>query len=69
MAITTREGKTQTTLPWDSWERPYTLRPPTLWFHDLLHGDGTPYRQREVDIVKALRSAPRRSVPASALSP
>jgi len=63
------DGKTQTTLPWDSWERPYTLRPPTLWFHDLLHGDGTPYRQREVDIIKALRSAPRRSVPAIALSP
>jgi len=59
------EGKTQTTLPWDSWDRPYTLRPPTLWFHDLLHADGSPYRAREADILRALSHAPRRQVPQS----
>ncbi|EIL97904.1 hypothetical protein UUA_13420 [Rhodanobacter thiooxydans LCS2] len=64
------EGRTQTTLPWDSWQRPYTLQPPTLWFHDLLHGDGTPYRQREADILRALSHAPRGVVPeAAALYP
>ena len=28
-------GKTQTDMPWDSWQRPYTLRPPTVWLHDI----------------------------------
>ena len=56
-------GKTQTIMPWDSWQRPYTLRPPTVWFHDLLHADGTPYRPREVAIIKALSAAPKGAVP------
>lgn len=45
-------GKTQTFLPWDSWERP-VLEPP-LWFHDLLHGDGSPYRAGEVTTIREL---------------
>jgi hypothetical protein len=52
-------GKTQTDLPWDSWQRPYTLRPPTLWFHDILRPDGTPYRAREVETIKRLSAAPK----------
>lgn len=56
-------GKTQTIMPWDSWQRPYTLRPPTAWFHDLLHSDGTPYRPREIAIIKALSAAPKGVVP------
>ena len=56
-------GKTQTIMPWDSWQRPYTLRPPTVWFHDLLHADGTPYRPREIAIIKALSAAPKGVVP------
>ncbi len=53
-------GKTQTYLPWDSWERPYTLRPPTIWFHEVFRQDDTPYRQREVDLIRELtgRGAP-----------
>jgi len=46
---------------------PYTQQPPTLWFHDLLHGDGTPYRQREAEILRALSHAPRGVVPAEAV--
>jgi hypothetical protein len=61
------EGKSQTIMPWDSWLRPYTQQPPTLWFHDLLHGDGTPYRQREAEILRALSHAPRGVVPAEAV--
>ncbi len=57
-------GKTQTDLPWDSWQRPYVLRPPVVWFHDLLHPDGAPYRAREVAIIRALSSAPKGVVPA-----
>ncbi|HKR77069.1 MAG TPA: 1,4-beta-xylanase [Rhodanobacter sp.] len=62
-------GKTQTDLPWDSWQRPYTLQPPAIWFHDLLHEDGTPYREREVQIIRALSHSPKGVVPAAALSP
>ncbi|ESQ90144.1 beta-1,4-xylanase [Asticcacaulis sp. AC460] len=47
-------GKSQTNMPWDSWERPYTANPPTLWFHDIFHADGTPYRKAEVDQIKAM---------------
>jgi hypothetical protein len=49
-------GKSQTYLPWDSWQRPYVDRQPTIWFHDVFHPDGTPYRQREVDIIRSLTS-------------
>ncbi|MET0210086.1 MAG: hypothetical protein ABW220_13670 [Burkholderiaceae bacterium] len=45
------DGKSQTRMPWDSWVRPYTLTPPIVWFHDLLHTDGTPYREREVELL------------------
>ncbi len=48
------DGKTQTRLPWDSYQHPYTDREPTVWFHDLFHADGTPYRQREIDIIRTL---------------
>lgn len=56
-------GKTQTDLPWDSWQRPYTLRPPVVWHHELLRPDGTAYRAREIAIIKALSDAPKKAVP------
>ena len=46
-------GKTQTWLPWDSWDRPY-LKPPREWFHDLAFADGRPYRGREIDTIRKL---------------
>jgi hypothetical protein len=49
-------GKSQTYLPWDSWTRPYVLVQPPIWFHDVFHPDGTPYRQREVEIIRSLTS-------------
>lgn len=48
------KGKTQTDMPWDSWEKPYVMRPPILWFHDIFYADGKPYRQAEVDMIKAM---------------
>ncbi len=27
---------------------------PELWFHEIFHPDGTPYRQEEVDLIKSL---------------
>jgi hypothetical protein len=50
------QGKIQTNYPWDSWERPYTLQQPVVWFHDLIKPDGTPYRQRESEIFRGLRT-------------
>jgi hypothetical protein len=47
-------GKTQTYLPWDSWEHPYVLSQPSVWFHEVLRPDGTPYRQAEVDLIRQL---------------
>ena len=47
-------GKTQTNFPWDSWQRPYTQNPPVVWHHDVFHVDGKPYRQAEVDQIRAL---------------
>ncbi|NIJ22438.1 hypothetical protein FHS95_004153 [Sphingomonas naasensis] len=59
------DGKMQTRFPWDSWKKPYTFEEPTIWFHDILHYDGKPYRQAEVDLIKRLASAPKGVVPAS----
>jgi hypothetical protein len=47
-------GKTQTYLPWDSWQKPYVLSQPTVWFHEVFRQDWTPYRQREVDLIRSL---------------
>ena len=47
-------GKTQTNFPWDSWQHPYTEKPPPVWFHDVLHEDGTPYRESEAQLIREL---------------
>jgi hypothetical protein len=47
-------GKTQTYLPWESWQHPYVLDQPPVWFHEVLRPDGTPYRQAEVNLIRKL---------------
>jgi hypothetical protein len=47
-------GKTQTYFPWESWQHPYILDQPPVWFHEVLRPDGTPYRQAEVDLIRRL---------------
>jgi len=47
-------GKTQTYYPWDSWRHPYILDQPIVWFHEVLHPDGTPYREAEVELIRSL---------------
>ncbi|MCI0662834.1 MAG: cellulase family glycosylhydrolase [Acidobacteria bacterium] len=47
-------GKTQTNLPWDSWQKPYIDREPAIWFHEIFYPDGKPYRQEEVDFIREL---------------
>jgi len=51
-------GKSQTYLPWDSWQRPYVLAPPAVWFHDIFYGDGRPYRERETQLIRRLTGSP-----------
>ena len=50
-------GKSQTFLPWDSWEKPYVGRDPKIWFHEVFRIDGTPYMQEEVELIKQLTSS------------
>lgn len=46
------KGRSQTYLPWDSWQHPYISETPTVWFHDVFHEDGTPYRAREAELIR-----------------
>ncbi|WP_435405535.1 1,4-beta-xylanase [Mycolicibacterium komossense] len=55
-------GKTQTFLPWDSWDHPYLL-PPKEWFHDLLLPDGKPYQNEEVNTIRRLTATSVRPGP------
>jgi len=51
-------GKTQTYYPWESWEHPYVKNQPPVWFHEVLHPDGTPYRRAEVELIRQLTGTP-----------
>jgi hypothetical protein len=55
------EGRSQTYLPWDSWQHPYTDREAAIWFHDVFHADGKPYREREIEIIRSLTSGAKGS--------
>lgn len=46
-------GRTQTFMPWDSWDKPYK-KEPDVWFHDLLLPDGRPYRPAEIATIREL---------------
>jgi len=47
-------GKTQTIYPWESWQHPYIMEPPPVWFHDIFRQSGEPYRAEEVRIIRTL---------------
>jgi hypothetical protein len=53
-------GKTQTYLPWDSWQHPYVDHQPPVWHHDILHQDGSPYRAEEVKFIGEMTGAASR---------
>jgi hypothetical protein len=48
------QGKTQTHLPWDSWQRPYVDREPSVWFHEVFRNDGKPYLPEEVEFIRRM---------------
>jgi hypothetical protein len=47
-------GKTQTHIPWDSWNKPYIDREPTPWLHEVFRTGGQPYRTEETDVIRQL---------------
>jgi hypothetical protein len=47
-------GKTQTYLPWDSWDKPYTDRQPEQWFHEIFRTDGSPYKPEETAFIRRM---------------
>ena len=48
------DGKTQTRFPWTSWQVPPREGHEGGWFHDILHSDGRPYREDEVETIRQL---------------
>ncbi len=52
-------GKTQTFLPWDSWQNPYVHRQPPVWFHDIFYANGKPYRPAEVKFIRKMTGKSR----------
>ncbi len=51
-------GRTQTYLPWDSWQQPYTELPAT-WFSDLIHPDGHAHNDDEIRFIQKLAGVAR----------
>lgn len=49
------DGKSQTKYSWDSWTKKYDAEP-KLWFHEVFHTDGTPYKKSETDLIKKITS-------------
>lgn len=48
-------GKSQTYLPWDSWQKPYVNgRVPAVWFHDVFHENGKPYKREETRFIRRI---------------
>jgi len=50
-------GKSQTFLPWDSWQNPYVDRQPSVWFHDIFTADGKPYRPEETAFIREITAS------------
>ena len=46
------DGKSNTKYAWD--EPIADGSEPKLWFHEIFHPDGTPYKQEEVDLIRSL---------------
>lgn len=47
-------GKTQTHLPWDSWENPNIEGLKDAWFHDIFDESGEPHDPSEVEFLRLL---------------
>ena len=47
-------GKSQTYLPWDSWQNPYVNRQPPVWFHDVFKANGDAYKVEEIGFIRGI---------------
>jgi hypothetical protein len=47
-------GKSQTYLPWDSWQHPYVNRQPPVWFHDIFKTNGEAYKADEAAFIRKI---------------
>ncbi len=47
-------GRSQTIYPWDSWVTQYNETSLDLWFHDVLKGDGSPYKETEYKYIQSM---------------
>ncbi len=55
-------GAIADTQQWPAADRkPYTGNPTVVWHHDIFHADGKPYRQAEVDQIRALTDAAQKA--------
>ena len=53
-------GKTQTNLPWDSWQKAYVYgRQPAVWHHEVFQAGGKPYRAQETELMQKLSGRAR----------
>ncbi len=48
-------GKTQTYMPWNSWQQPYKEEP-ELWFHDIFRENGQPFDPAETAFIRSVTS-------------
>jgi hypothetical protein len=48
-------GRTQTIYPWDSWNKQYNEEP-SLWHHDVVWSDGTPFLESEAHYIVNLKA-------------
>jgi len=53
------KGKTQTHLPWSSWENPNIDGLKDAWFHDIFDENGLPHDEAEVEFLRLLRQIDR----------
>ena len=62
-------GKSQTFYPWDSWQKPYVHRKPTVWFHDIFRRNGQPYKPAEVTFIRKITGVAAEQKKVAALVP
>jgi hypothetical protein len=54
-------GKTQTHLPWESWENPNFAGLADKWFHDIFDADGVAHDPAEVEFLRLLNAIDARA--------
>ena len=57
------QGRAQTHLPWDSWQKPYEAEP-KQWFHEIFRSDHTPYVAAEAQFIRDITAKPAAARPA-----